>query len=404
ASTACIPAAAASTASAEADAAALHAALEQRFAALYKLAELPPAIQQTADCWSLGACLFSIVTGGLHPYGSTENPKETLENMEKGDMVNMNLLDNSPLLQDLLRLLLQQKQEPEQSVLRLAVCHPVFWASSDLLLFLRAFRLMLLQQQKQQRPGETRRQKISSLTGEAAWKDACIHDMSNSSSRPEDLQSGGLGDSDNPLSNEATDADASTANKDQLYAAALAKLSATPLPQDVLASIRQEPHLCRTGQDLYPHHKATLKKTAAPPWLQCMCACVCACECGGPIVSTPYAWLCVQLFVERHSSLPAAETVEVAGSAATCADEVPPNKAVHVTPDSVALACSSGSSNSTDSTLRGNEVSSPIATADSGTCLVAALEAAAASASAAADTATDTEGTPMADLPDAPLS
>ncbi|OEH78105.1 hypothetical protein cyc_00541 [Cyclospora cayetanensis] len=284
------------TPAAEADAAALHAALEQRFAALYKLAELPPAIQQTADCWSLGACLFSIVTGGLHPYGSTENPKETLENMEKGDMVNMNLLDNSPLLQDLLRLLLQQKQEPEQSVLRLAVCHPVFWASSDLLLFLRAFRLMLLQQQKQQRPGETRRQKISSLTGEAAWKDACIHDMSNSSSRPEDLQSGGLGDSDNPLSNEATDADASTANKDQLYAAALAKLSATPLPQDVLASIRQEPHLCRTGQDLYPHHKA--------------------------------------LFVERHSSLPAAETVEVAGSAATCADEVPPNKAVHVTPDS----------------------------------------------------------------------
>ena len=45
--------AAAAAATAE-DTVALHAALEQRLAALYALAELPPAVQQRADCWSLG--------------------------------------------------------------------------------------------------------------------------------------------------------------------------------------------------------------------------------------------------------------------------------------------------------------------------------------------------------------
>ncbi|KAL8272747.1 hypothetical protein Esti_003297 [Eimeria stiedai] len=96
-----------------------------------------------ADAWSAGATLFYLASGGLHPYGSVNDPL-TLANILSDKKMNFDKLNNCPWLAGLLAGLLCHKPAQRLSITQ-ALHHPFFWTSDDIEIYLEDLRVALEQ-------------------------------------------------------------------------------------------------------------------------------------------------------------------------------------------------------------------------------------------------------------------
>lgn len=121
---------------------------EKVFLAVARNFRWPADFLRRADAWSAGATLFYIASGGLHPYGTPNDPL-ILANILADKKLNFDKLNNCPWLADLLAGLLCHKPAQRLSVTQ-ALHHPLFWKSEDIEKYLEDLRAALEQPRSEQ--------------------------------------------------------------------------------------------------------------------------------------------------------------------------------------------------------------------------------------------------------------
>ncbi|KAL8444293.1 hypothetical protein Emag_005554 [Eimeria magna] len=113
------------------------------FAEVARRFRWPADFLRKADAWSAGATLFYLASGGLHPYGSVNDPL-ILANILSDKKINFDKLNNCPWLAGLLAGLLCHKPAQRLSITQ-ALHHPFFWTSDDIEKYLGDLRVALEQ-------------------------------------------------------------------------------------------------------------------------------------------------------------------------------------------------------------------------------------------------------------------